>query len=389
MKIGLVLPSVPAYSETFFNNKIKGLQQHGHEVLLFVNQKTSPNYYSNCKIIQAPQLGGSKLGVVRVSFFQVLRAVFINPKKSYKLYHLNQQDGLSLKANCKQIIANQFLLRKSIDWLHFGYGTMALGRENVAEVIKAQMAVSFRGFDHYVYPNKNPDCYKILFSKKVHYHVLSEGMKKRLIQHNISPMCIHKITPAIDINQFKYLKINKKDVLQFTTTARLHWIKGLEYTLEALALLKQNKVEFYYNIIGEGVEFERLKFACHQLNLTKEVRFVGKLSPEKVREVLTQTDVYIQYSLQEGFCNAVLEAQAMGLLCVVSDAEGLSENVIDNHTGWVVPKRNAQLLAQKIKEVITLSEEEQQKIRENARERIQKEFNLPKQQQEFINFYKS
>ena len=37
MKIGIVLSSTPSYSETFFISKIKGLQKHGFEVVLFVN----------------------------------------------------------------------------------------------------------------------------------------------------------------------------------------------------------------------------------------------------------------------------------------------------------------------------------------------------------------
>ena len=39
MKIGIVLSSIPAYSETFFNSKIKGLQKNGFEVVLFINSK--------------------------------------------------------------------------------------------------------------------------------------------------------------------------------------------------------------------------------------------------------------------------------------------------------------------------------------------------------------
>src|SRR5690606_28500311 len=117
------------------------------------------------------------------------------------------------------------------------------------------------------------------------------------------------------------------------------------------------------------------------------VSFLGKLTPEQVKEELTKTDIYLQYSLQEGFCNAVLEAQAMGLLCIVSDAEGLSENVLDQQTGWVVEKRNPALLAQKTKEVMLLSPTEKARIRTNATGRVQQEFNLEKQQQEFLEFY--
>ena len=388
MKIGLVLPNIPAYSETFFRNKILGLQENGHEIILFVNNSKAENNYLNCKIVKAPKLNGNKINILIISFIQFLKAVFINPKKSLKLYNLNKKDGISLSKNIKQIIANQFLLSEKLDWLHFGFGTMALGRENIALVIGAKMAVSFRGFDYYVFPIKNKNCYHLLFAKKVKYHVLSEGMKKGLMQNGIPAKNISKITPAIDSGLFNFYQREEiTEVVKMKTISRLHWIKGLEYTLEALALLKNESINFHYTIVGEGTEKERLLFAVHQLGLGENVSFLGKLPPEAVKKELETTDVYLQYSIQEGFCNAVLEAQAMGLLCIVSNAEGLSENVLNNQTGFVIEKRNPQFLAEKIKEIISLDTFKKEKIKANAIQRVQQEFNLEKQQQEFLRFY--
>ena len=115
MKIGLVLPNLPAYSETFFRNKILGLQQNGHEVILFVNSKPQNSNYLNCKIVRAPKLSGNKLHVAIGSLTQTLKAVFVHPKKSLSLYKLNRKDGISLKENLKNIIANQFLLTEQLD----------------------------------------------------------------------------------------------------------------------------------------------------------------------------------------------------------------------------------------------------------------------------------
>ena len=250
------------------------------------------------------------------------------------------------------------------------------------------MAVSFRGFDYYVYPLKNKDCYKILFKKEVNYHVLSESMKKGLIKHSISGNKIVKITPAIDIKLFKGNRIEKlSKKIHFATISRLHYIKGLDYILEALSLLKKEGYDFHFTIIGDGAEKERLQFAAYQFGVLAHVTFAGKLLPTAVKEVLQTTDIYLQYSLQEGFCNAVLEAQAMGLLCVVSNAEGLSENVLDKQTGFVVEKQNSKLLFEKLKEVVALPEIEKQQIRQKAIERVRKDFNLDKQQQEFLAFY--
>lgn len=387
MKIGIVLPSLPAYSETFFSNKILGLQKNGHQVVLFVNNSGNCNSYLNCKVVIAPKLSGNKIKVITISLKQVVFSV-LNFQKSWKLFQLNKQDKLTLLQNIKQIVSNQFLMNEKLDWLHFGFGTMALGRENVAEVIGAKMAVSFRGFDIGIYPIKHPGCYKFLFRKVDKIHVISNDIKELLYENGCSSdVLIEKITPAIDSVFFNSLarKVNEK--INFTTVSRLHWKKGLEFTLEALSMLKRDGLDFQFTIIGEGSEKERLQFASHQLGLADCVVFAGKLLPEKVKKVLNTTDVYLQYSLQEGFCNAVLEAQAMGLVCVVSNAEGLSENVLDNKTGFVVSKQNAKLLFEKLKEVLALPEIEKQEIKLKAINRVQKDFNLERQQQEFLAFY--
>ena len=98
-------------------------------------------------------------------------------------------------------------------------------------------------------------------------------------------------------------------------------------------------------------------------------------------------DIYLQYSISEGFCNAVLEAQAMQLLCIVSDAEGLSENVLNEKSGWVVPKKNPDLLVKKIIEVVALSESKKKEICTFARERILKDFTIESQSKQFVEFY--
>lgn len=388
MKIGIVLPSVPGYSETFFNSKINGLQAHGFEVVLFVNI-FSKNTNLNCKIVAAPKFSKNAILNSFISFSCLLKVCLLHFKSVRKLYNLNKKDNLTFSQRLKNSIINSHILSQKVDWLHFGFGTMAIHRENVAAAIGAKMAVSFRGFDYYVYPTKNANCYEKLYSKKVKYHVLSEGMKSGLIDKGILEKNIIKITPALDLNLFTAVEKNQSETIQIKTIARLHWIKGLDYTLEALAIFKSQGFNFHYTIIGDGIEKERLLFAVHQLGLSKNVTFTGKLSPQEIRNELATAAIYLQYSIQEGFCNAVLEAQAMGLLCIVSDAEGLQENVLDAKTGFVVPKRNPEMLANKLIEVINLPTAEKEKIISNAVNRVKSTFTIEKQIKQFIDFYNS
>ncbi|MBU3677874.1 MAG: glycosyltransferase, partial [Chitinophagaceae bacterium] len=78
---------------------------------------------------------------------------------------------------------------------------------------------------------------------------------------------------------------------------------------------------------------------------------------------------------------------AMGCLCVVSDNPALMENVIHQETGWVVPRRNAHALANTVRQIIQLNESEKQAIRQKAIARVQEQFNLLVQKQQFIRFY--
>ena len=386
MKIGLVLATTPGYSETFFTSKIKGLLASGFDVTLFVQKKV--NDFTLCNVKESPSVYKKNLIFQFLNtLFVVIRLIpFLN--RIVKFIRLERKVERSWKQIFKNIYNNSHILKSQLDWLHFGFATIALQSEHVSSAIDSKMAVSLRGFDIDVYPLRNSNCYHLLWNRVTKVHAISNYMLNSAYKLGLSKdVPFEIITPAIDIKKFKNAFHENREVFHFITVARLHWIKGLSYTLEAMALLKEKGIVFKYTIIGSGAEYERIAFAVHQLQLINEVHLVGNKTQGGIVNDLSKSDIYIQYSDSEGFCNATLEAQAMGLLCVVSDGGALVENVIHNKTGWIVPKRNPQKLAVKIIEVLNMSLEEQNNIRNVAKNRIQITFNLKKQEQEFIEFY--
>ena len=123
-------------------------------------------------------------------------------------------------------------------------------------------------------------------------------------------------------------------------------------------------------------------------NLTAHVKLKGQLLHEEVKQEMEWADIYIQPSIQEGFCNAVLEAQAMGLLCIVTNAEGLSENVLDGKTGWVVLKRSPEPITKQIIKIKNIGKLQYNKIRKNAIARVNNQFRLTDQIKNWTIFYK-
>jgi glycosyltransferase involved in cell wall biosynthesis len=389
MRIGIVLTGVPAYSETFFRNKIKFLQErNGVDVILFADRQIPELRWSLCNIVYGRDDGRSGV-LFRVT--NLIKIFLTHPDKTSRLFVMNLSSGFSLRENIQSITRSAHIFTHTLDWLHYGFGTMAIGRENVARVMKAKMAVSFRGFDHYIYPLKNPGCYTRIYRTTDKFHVLSEAMKLQLVAAGNEISKIEVITPAIDIEKFNRREPAEKlydGILKLVTVARLHWTKGLAYTLEGLAILKERGINFRYTIIGEGSERERLMFLAHQFGMSEQVDFCGRKESLDVIEYLRKGEIYIQYSIQEGFCNAALEAQAMGLLCVVSDADGLVENVVHNETGWVIPKRNPHALANQLHAITLMTSEKLDDIRVRARSRIVEDFSLLQQAKKFQDFYK-
>ncbi len=390
MKIGLVLPALPGYSETFFTNKIKGLHENGHQVYLFVSGRSKKNF-DKAKVIRGPYISGNQTRNAIVSVWALFKLAFKAPITAIRLIRLERSDGSSWTNAIKRLIINSHILPYRLDWLHFGYAAMGVERELVGKAIGAKTAFSMRGHDIIEFPLKNPGCYNRLWKNVDKVHTISEDLLNVAISLGLpKEIPVMKITPAIETGKFycKRDRLLKNGEINITTVSRLHWVKGLGYVLDALALLNNEGIKFKYKIIGTGDETEYLNFSINQLGLNKNVKLLGKLDHNSIPPILKQTDIYIQYSLREGFCNAVLEAQAAGCLCIVSDAEGLNENVLDGRTGWVVTKRRSDLLAQKILEIINAPQSELLEISHRAAERIQAEFNLEKQRKEFVTFYK-
>lgn len=387
MRIALILSQPPGYSETFFNSKIKGLQEHGMEVRLYCQSKKEN--FTLCPVIASPKVSRNPF---LQGWYFIKEFVLLTPHfpAVFRYVKLERKEGSGLKQIFKKIYLNAHLLRAKADWLHFGFATLALGSETVARAIGTKMAVSFRGFDMAVYPVKHPGCYKTLWKYVDKIHTISDDLlvlaKKHGLLENIP---VAKITPAIDVAMFqaKDLNYGQQDKVVFMTTGRLHWIKGYVQVIEALAILDKHGIDFTYNIIGEGKDYERIAFAAFQMGIIEKVNFLGKLPHEEIIQRLKEASIYIQYSYHEGFCNAVLEAQAMGKLCIVSDGGGLPENVLHGQTGWVVPKYAPNALAQTISKVVALSPEDKTTISQNAQNRVKEEFNIEKQQREFLEFY--
>ena len=130
----------------------------------------------------------------------------------------------------------------------------------------------------------------------------------------------------------------------FVTVARLVPQKGIDVLIRALAQTSGAAQDWTLTLVGDGPEREALERQVLQAGLEEKVHFLGFRSDPQTS--LLQAGVFVLPSRYEGMPNALLEAMAVGLAVVVTDASpGPLEVVEAGVTGLVVPSDEPAALA--------------------------------------------
>jgi len=150
------------------------------------------------------------------------------------------------------------------------------------------------------------------------------------------------------------LGIAPEDVVLGTVT-RLHDSKGNEYLVDAAARVLRERPQAKFFVFGEGPLREPLEAQAAALGLGERFVFGGFV--KDVAAVLSAFDVSVFPSLWEGTPLTVFEALASGRAIVATDADGLLDVLTDGVDALIVPKRDAEALADSLLSLIDRPEE--------------------------------
>lgn len=69
----------------------------------------------------------------------------------------------------------------------------------------------------------------------------------------------------------------------------------------------------------------QIRSLVDKMELHERVELLGSLEHSQVRDVLCRGDIFLNTSLTESFCIAILEAACCGLMVVTTDVGGVPE----------------------------------------------------------------
>lgn len=131
---------------------------------------------------------------------------------------------------------------------------------------------------------------------------------------------------------------------------------GMEYLIQAFALFDQMIGESRKTslvIYGKGDQKDELQRLIDSLGLTNKAKLAGAVPNTEVPALINKMDVFCLPSIldSESFGVAAVEAMACGVPVIASDVDGFTETVEDRVTGFLVPKKNPQAMADKMLEL--------------------------------------
>lgn len=168
--------------------------------------------------------------------------------------------------------------------------------------------------------------------------------EKRGIEYSKTKIVAH----GIDLHLYNHIKTDDfekkygiaKDEILLLSIARIVWLKGLEYGIEAIYNLKKVLNQpIKYMIIGpieDDDYFASLSKMIEELDLASNIVFTGYGDLDLKVKALSRANIFVIPSLHESFGLVALEAMAMKKPIVASNREGIPSILKDKETGLLI-----------------------------------------------------
>ena len=144
--------------------------------------------------------------------------------------------------------------------------------------------------------------------------------------------------------------------------------KGWQTFLDALILLKQEKVPFNAVMAGKGPDEQKILDYIKTNDLTSQVTFLGLVKQNQLVEIYNSLDLYIfpTYREAESLGLTGLEAMSCGIPVIASNMAGPSTYVMDGINGFLFKPDNTIDLYQKIMQFHLLDKGSKSFYKQNA-----------------------
>lgn len=203
---------------------------------------------------------------------------------------------------------------------------------------------------------------------------ISESVKKEVLRlYHVDEQQVVTLFNGYDKDVFKKREVVRKHLLEqlkldinpdatlISFAGKLSRTKGIDFLLRANKFLDP-KLNIHFIIMGSG----SLDEICDKMDPTEyslfNMHFVGQQTPDLVSDIHNICRLSVMPSRSEGFGLSCLEAMGCGLPMVVSRCGGPEYFAV----GKILERKDPQVIATAIQEMLRLTEEEYQQLSQRA-----------------------
>ncbi|PXX48950.1 glycosyltransferase involved in cell wall biosynthesis [Hungatella effluvii] len=198
--------------------------------------------------------------------------------------------------------------------------------------------------------------------------VLSDNIRDKfliLYPHLENKVIVNKnLIPTAEIKKKSLVTAKKNPVtINFITVGRIDYSKAYPRLIEILETLKKEGYNFTWKIAGSGNDYDYINNLIREKGMEKEVVMTGTLDNPFIE--VKKADVFALLSDFEGIPNTIYEALVLGVPVLATNVGGISSQIINNQTGWLVPN-DKKAIIEKLRELL-MHPEDIDKIKNNLK----------------------
>jgi len=198
--------------------------------------------------------------------------------------------------------------------------------------------------------------FKILFNytvKRADKIIAISKKAKDMLTSLVPESKIKIIPPGVDLKLWNFypFESKKSEVINIVVAGYFVKRKAIDLVIKAM-----HELVFFYKIsdvqlfiLGDGPEKDKLLNLVQSLKLENKINFEGFVNNTDVSSYYRTAHIFVNMSYSESWGQVYLEAMACGLPIVTTENDGSVEIIEDGKHGYLIPKGNYKILAEKLK----------------------------------------
>lgn len=428
LRIAMFVSSFPAVSETFIVRQIVGLIQLGHQVDIYADARAEGvpihpeiekhKLLSRTTFVDGPPdsmtwempvwplwgrtwIPGSETYVHNLRRFLVAtpklaRCLVTHPRLTLKTLRSSEYGYRASSFSVLYRLAKLTGKGKRYDILHAHFGPVGNSFRFARELWGAPLVVTFHGYDFCTLPRREgAHMYDNLFATVDAVTVNSGYTRKKVENLGCAAAKLRALPVGLDPQAFTFRERTLPDdeTVRILTVARLVEIKGIEFIIRAIPLLRSRYPNVRYDIIGDGPLRSKLQALICELELQQVITLHGAQEGSRVKQAMDCAHLFALTSVsvegdQEGQGLVLQEAQACGLPVICTNHGAFPEGIVPDRSGFLVPERDPAAIAERLSQLI-LRADRWPEIGRTGRQFVTEKYDISKLNEDVVEIYRN